>query len=49
MARSERLDMDRLGVMYADVRPRIATECLSGMDPDRCAAHDQALRDQLGA
>jgi hypothetical protein len=41
--------MDRRGVMYAEALPRIAAEDLSGMDPDRCAAHDQALRDQLGA
>ncbi|HEX9411889.1 MAG TPA: hypothetical protein VF916_00145 [Ktedonobacterales bacterium] len=41
--------MDRLGVMYAEALPRIATEGLSAMGPDRCAAHDQALGGQLGA
>lgn len=43
------LDLDALDAAFVEVLPRVETEGLAGMDPERFAAHYQALRGMLGA
>jgi hypothetical protein len=49
LLKDNRIELDRLDAAFAEVLPRISTEGLGGMDPDRFAVHYQALRDRLGS